>query len=123
MATQAATRPSRLKLLPVINMALGLWLLASSYVLGFTLIDAARINNVTFGPFILWIAITALAVGNRGRWISWVNVVFGLWVGISPFVLGFADQPKPLINNIVVGLLVALVALVSGRQRRSHETI
>ena len=121
MATQAATRPSRLRLLPVINMALGLWLLASSYVLGFTLIDAARINNVTFGPFILWIAITALAVGNRGRWISWVNVVFGLWVAISPFVLGFADQPKPLINNIVIGLLVALVALVSARQGRLRQ--
>lgn len=120
MAIQAAPRPSRLRLLPIIDLALGLWLLASPYVVGFTLVNAARINNAAFGPFILWIAITALAVGYRGRWISWVNVVFGLWVAVSPFVLGFADQPKPLINNIVVGLIVALVALVSARQGRRH---
>ncbi|HEU4793207.1 MAG TPA: SPW repeat protein [Nitrolancea sp.] len=120
MATQAPPRPSTLRLLPVINMALGIWLLASPYVLGFTLIDAARINNATFGPFILWIAIARLAVPDRGRWVSWFNVAFGIWVAASPFVLGFADQPKPMINNIVVGLIVALVALVSTRQPRTR---
>ncbi len=116
MATQAAPRQSTLRLLPIINMALGVWLLASSYILGFTLIDAARINNATFGPLILWLAIARLAAQNRARWLSWFNVAFGVWVAASPFVLGFTDQPKPLINNIVVGLIGALVALASTRQ-------
>lgn len=116
MATQAPSRPSSLRLLPVVNMALGIWLLASPYLLGFTLIDAARINNGLFGPFILWIAIARLAVPDSGRWVSWINVAFGIWVAASPFLLGFADQPKPLINNIIVGLIVALVAFVSTRK-------
>lgn len=120
MAAQASPRPSTLRLLPVINMALGIWLLISPYLLGFTLVDAARINNAAFGPFILWIAIARLAVQTKARWVSWINVVFGVWIAASPFVLGFTDQPKPLLNNIVVGLTVALVALVGTRQPRTR---
>ncbi len=97
-------------------MALGIWLLASPYLLGFTLVDAARINNGFFGPLILWFAIARLAVQDRGRWVGWFNVAFGIWVAASPFLLGFADQLKPMINNIVVGLIVALVALISTRR-------
>lgn len=116
MTTQATSRPSALRLLPVIDMALGVWLLASPYLLGFTLVEAARINNGAFGPFILWIAIARLAAQDRARWVSWFNVALGILVAASPFLFGFADQLKPMINNIVVGLIVALVALVSTRR-------
>lgn len=116
MVTQAPPRPSALRLLPVIDMALGIWLLASPYLLGFTLVDAARINNGAFGPLILWFAIARLAAQDKGRWVSWFNVAFGIWVAASPFLFGFADQPKAMINNIVVGLIVALVALISTRR-------
>ncbi len=116
MTAQAPSRPSALRLISIINMALGIWLLASPYLLRFTLVDAARINNGFFGPLILWFAIARLAAQDRGRWVSWFNVAAGILVAASPFLFGFADQPKAMINNIVVGLIVALVALISTRR-------
>ena len=35
----------------------------------------------------------------------------GVWLIISPFVLGFSNAPTPLWNNIVLGALVFIIAL------------
>jgi hypothetical protein len=43
---------------------------------------------------------------SRSVW----NIWLGIWVLISPFVLGFANMDRALWNNIVVGLLVLFVA-------------
>lgn len=48
---------------------------------------------------------------------SWWSVVLGIWLIISPFVLGFANAPTLLWNNIILGALVCIVA-VSSRSTR-----
>lgn len=41
---------------------------------------------------------------------SLVNVLLGLWIIISPFVLGL-HAPKALWNNVVTGVLVGVLAI------------
>lgn len=45
---------------------------------------------------------------------SWVNILLGVWVGISPFVLGFSRNTPAMWNNIAVGVAIVLLASVSG---------
>jgi hypothetical protein len=45
-------------------------------------------------------------VGN-----SWVNILLGVWVIISPFVLGM-NVPKAIWNNVVAGAVVGILAII-----------
>src|SRR5262249_46702280 len=47
---------------------------------------------------------------------SGFNVVLGMWIIISPFVLGFARFPTARWNDIAVGIAVALLAMSSGHR-------
>ena len=43
---------------------------------------------------------------------SCVNVLFGIWVLISPFMVQFARLPAAMWNNVIVGIVIALLALI-----------
>jgi hypothetical protein len=47
--------------------------------------------------------------------LGWAEVVFGGWLIISPFVLGFAHDKVGLLNNIISGILLILFTLASSR--------
>ncbi len=44
--------------------------------------------------------------------VSWVNVLLGIWVIISPFVVQFARIPAATWNNVIVGIIIAILALI-----------
>lgn len=44
-----------------------------------------------------------------------VTIVFGGWVLISPFVLGFAHAPAGVANNVAVGIAIIVLALAGVR--------
>lgn len=44
-------------------------------------------------------------------WSSWVNILLGIWVLISPFVLAF-ELTTATWNNIVTGFVVGVLALI-----------
>ena len=46
-------------------------------------------------------------------WASWLNLILGLWMMISPFVVGYsAVSPMALWNGVVLGALIAIAGLV-----------
>lgn len=44
------------------------------------------------------------------RGASGLNIILGIWLIISPWVLGYSGLPWPLWNNIVCGVIIALLA-------------
>lgn len=71
---------------------------------------------------LLIIALAALAMVNSQRWQEWVEMVCGLWLIASPYVLGYAGSLRTL--HVVVGVAVCLLALLelwqdSGREIRT----
>lgn len=50
---------------------------------------------------------------------NWVNVVLGIWVIISPFVLGFANVTALMWNDVAVGIAVTLLALSRSPNNRA----
>ncbi|HEY3524197.1 MAG TPA: SPW repeat protein [Candidatus Limnocylindrales bacterium] len=93
-----------------LSVIAGLWLLISPWVLGFSDMQSPMWNAVILG-----IVIAVLAFIRAGGWYSavglaWINLVLGIWVFISPWVLGFSDRQAPLWDALVVGVVVVVLS-------------
>lgn len=47
----------------------------------------------------------------RTRWISWTNVILGLWLLIVPFASDFGGSRAAIWNSVIVGVLIAAFSL------------
>ena len=45
------------------------------------------------------------------KWEEWVNALLGLWLIVSPYVLGFTMPRDAMWNQIVVGVLIGGLAI------------
>ncbi len=70
------------------NLLLGVWLIASPWALGFTDIPYALWNAYGLGAIVAVAAAAALLAFHE--WEEWVSMVLGVWLVISPWILGFA---------------------------------
>lgn len=99
-----------------VNILLGIWVIISPFVLSFSQLSTAMWNNVATGVAVGIIGlIRASAV--QPEW-SWANIILGVWLIASPFVLGFFNQVA-LWNNIILGIIIALVAWANA-MRNAH---
>ncbi len=93
-----------------INLILGAWTFVSPWVLGF----AVTTNMAARAMWILGAAVVlfaAFAVYMHKAWEEVVNILLGIALIASPWVLGFTDQSNATTNAVVVGLLVTLFAV------------
>ncbi|BCP65887.1 SPW repeat protein [Thermus thermophilus] len=51
------------------------------------------------------------------KWQDWANLVLGLWLVLSPWILGFSGTSSATWNAVIVGLLVGLLALSVAREK------
>ncbi|MCU9849073.1 SPW repeat protein [Defluviimonas sp. WL0024] len=86
-----------------ICLLLGAWLLLSPWILGFTALAPAFWNALLFGAIIVGIAIAAIVEFHD--WEDWVDMAIGLWLIVSPWVLGFAAMTAA--DGLVTGNFVA----------------
>jgi hypothetical protein len=98
------------------NVVFGAWVAISSFVLGFSHLAAARWNNVAVGLAVL---VLAFARKPRQRGIGVLNVLFGAWLIISPFVLAIST-PAVVWNNIIFGALIVITGLVTNAHATPH---
>jgi hypothetical protein len=99
---------SNAKICDVVNLILGAVLFVSPWIFGFTSGPPAT-NAYVAGVVIAVLSIAALAA--FAVWEEWVNLVAGLWVLVSPWVLGFAGTTAATVH-LVVGLVVAVLAAI-----------
>jgi hypothetical protein len=99
-------------------LALAAWLFLSPWILEFTASGgeamAAGRSAAAWNAWILGIVIAALAlwaVFQFAEWHDWANGVIGVWLIVSPWILGFAAMTAALWNYVIVGLLIVALAL------------
>ena len=49
---------------------------------------------------------------SQARTASAVNIVAGIWLILAPFILGYTSIVQALWNDIVVGIVVAVIAAI-----------
>lgn len=92
-----------------VNLVVGLWLMASPWVLAFDGTKAPTVNAVVFGFLIA--ALASLAMFKVMAWEELVNVVLGVWLAVSPWVLGFTTLVAAMWNAVLAGIVVAVLTL------------
>ncbi|MDX2005964.1 MAG: SPW repeat protein [Meiothermus sp.] len=96
------------------NVFLGAWLSTSPWLLGYVGSPAATWNALIVGALVAVLAYFGL--GGGPTWGEWVTFGLGVWAVLSPWILGFSGLGTPVWNVIIVGMLVALLALYAGRK-------
>ena len=91
-----------------VNVLFGIWVMISPFIVQFARLPAAMWNNVIVGIVIALLALIRTSLPRQSGW-SWANVILGIWMIISPFVLGVMTTAI-LWNNIILGIAIGLVA-------------
>ncbi|MEV0598042.1 SPW repeat protein [Streptomyces sp. NPDC050315] len=102
---------------------IGLYCAASPWIVHFTANQPALVTH----NLILGIAIGLLALGfttapARMYGLSWAMSAIGVWLIISPWIVGSSPDGGVIWNNIIVGALTAFLGLVcAGAAMRSGK--
>ena len=97
---------SNAKLCDVANLMLGSVLFISSWFFGS---GPASQNAFVCGIIIAVISLAALAA--FAIWEEWLNLILGLWVLVSPWVLGFSGTDA-MSAHVAIGAIVAILAAI-----------
>jgi hypothetical protein len=92
-----------------VNLILGLWLFVSPWILGYAAQEGAAWNAYIMGAGIVVFA--AIAAYVPRAWEEMINTILGVWLVLSPYVLGFATHTMTAAHTVVVGVLVTVFAV------------
>lgn len=108
-----------------LNGIVGIWLIVSPWVLRFGMTTGPQStmtwNFVVSGAIALVLAIAALSAYRM--WEEWVDVILGLWLIASPWVLNFHTIRPALWSAIISGAVIVIAAgwnLIDERQQAGH---
>ncbi len=93
------------------NLVLGAWLVASPWIFAFASQDVPTTNAILVGAIIALAAAGALYAFHA--WEEWINVALAAWLIVSPWILGFSTLQIAMLNQVVVGALVGVLAFWS----------
>ena len=100
-----------------INILLSIWVIVSPFVLAFHSSKAIW-SNVVAGALVGILALIRWGVHQTG-W-SWLNLILGMWLVVSPFVLFLSAAA--MWNNVILGIIIAAFALTNTYSKVSAET-
>jgi uncharacterized membrane protein len=98
-----------------ISIALGVWLLFAPAVFGTT--GRASDSDRLLGALV--VTFTAIAVAEVGRPVRFLNILFGAWIIIAPFLLA-GYTPAGFVSGIVTGFALVILSFPLGMIRASY---
>ncbi|MFY9954329.1 SPW repeat protein [Bradyrhizobium sp.] len=98
----------RESVLDLYNLLLAVLLFASPWLFKFS--NGAAKMDLWAGGIVI-AAVSLVAIAAYANWEEWANVAVGLWLVISPWVLGFAHT-RAMHYSIGIGAAVAFFALL-----------
>jgi hypothetical protein len=124
MTTQV--HDNRVRVLSGVNALLGLWLIASPWILGAPGPHVAR-SGMAVGLLTLAFAVVRFSRKHSAA-MSWINVLLGAWTMMAPWVLQETSADIRTFHYIIVGALIAameaysLTSSTTQSNRRQSET-
>ena len=95
-----------------VNILLGIGLIVSPWMFGYSE-KAAALSSVTVGVLIAFLASIRLASVHNSSGLSGINLLLALWTVASPWVYQYVSNEGALLDNMIVGILVAALAIWS----------
>lgn len=100
------------------KLVLGLWLIATPFVLQHSALTRLAVNEVLVGIAIA--AISAGALRAFQMWEGYANTVLGLWLLFSPWVLRTGMNLFVTGNLVIVALLIVGISMFEMTIERRH---
>lgn len=97
-----------------VTVLLGLWILISPLVLGF----AHGHRDVMWNSWLIGVLVLIVSAGRAVAevpmlWQEALDLVLGVWLVLSPWVLGFSAELPARICTVAAGVLLAGIALLT----------
>ncbi len=105
-----------------VNILVGVWLVLAPFALRFHQVEAAFWNSVIVGVVMAIVAMLRAFKPLRFQALSWASIVFGLWLLVSPFLLGFGTMIAPTLSHLLIGVIVTVLALWSALGARQASS-
>ncbi|WP_045235118.1 SPW repeat protein [Deinococcus pimensis] len=90
-----------------VTLVLGVWLIISPYVLGFT--GVARTDAVIVGVVVVLVSVWALFVPTS-QGAEWCDLLLGVGLFVAPWVLDFSPNTAADWNAWIVGALLVVLS-------------
>ena len=90
----------------------GVWEVLAPFVLGYSAATVALWNAIVLGVVLVvlgvWAAVAQTTLTLKT--LDWINTVLGIWLIVAPFILSYTGVTAALWNDIIVGIVVAVLA-------------
>jgi len=97
-----------------LDIVAGVWVFLSPFIFRFSDIPSALWTNLIAGAIVIILASIRLSdQGSKMTWPSWVNVIVGVWLLISPFMLNLSATPAFMWNNVILGIIIMVLGTSS----------
>ncbi len=90
-------------------LLLGLWLFVSPWAFSYPLGSLEAVNAFVSG--IVIVVLAAFDLYKTYFWAVVVNLLVGLWVAASPWVMEAAQQKSMMWNELIIGIAVFVLAV------------
>lgn len=97
-----------------LKVAVGLLVIASPWILGASASNAILWNSLIVGGLLALAGLWALYQPMEAL-PEWASVVLGIWLVISPWILGFSATTSAVWYDVIAGAVVAIVAVWTER--------
>ncbi len=91
-----------------LNVLAGVWLILSPFILGFSGTPAST-NAIIVGIVVGILALIRSSSPESAVWLSWINIVLGIWLILSSFIMG-VTVASAIWNSIILGVIVLVLA-------------
>lgn len=112
-------RTTTVRWLGWISAIVGAWLIIAPFALGLTSTSAFW-NEIVVGLVAIVLGVTQ-ASSPKTTWPSWINLIAGIWLIISPYLFNPA-MAAAYTNAVVSGIILAVVALADGAAASSLQS-
>jgi hypothetical protein len=91
-------------------------LFISPWLLGFAAAGAPNAVHTTTAAWNAWIVAIVIgvfsiaALARAQRWEEWINLLAGVWLFVSPWLLSYSGTRNALWDAVIVGALVVILA-------------
>jgi len=92
---------------------IGIWLVWAPFFVWYTDVSKAFWSSLLTGAALVVAALIEITVPRSLRIISWINLLIGAWLILSPYLLRFSEILLPTLLHVGMGILVGAIALGS----------
>ena len=105
------------------SVVTGLWAIVAPFATGYYGVNSiataeAVVAGLLMGGFGLW-----LALDNVPQYVDYLLGLFGIWSTAAPFVFGYRQLVTAFYNDMIVGAILFLAAVVSIYDRSHYGAV